>query len=1000
MFSQKSVKIDNIPNEVLFSNIIKDTLPKKVQYSKGTFRTKNLISGFNKIRFKKNYQLDSLYNEIKSEFLLKTINKIDYASAFIQIADEKYIDTLESLGIKIIGPRQKLLIGLIPIDKIGVITELPFIIKIEVGSKTSKNDVTSNKITKSDSVQRGIQISQPYTGKNVVLGIIDVGFDFTHPNFYDSTGKKYRIKAVWNQNDSTGTSNIPSLPFGSMYYDSLKIISKHTDDTANEHGSHTAGIAAGSGYKANNIDSLKGVAFESDLVLATFNGPSILSTDVISSILFIMNYAKSVNKPCVINISLGNQDGPHDGSSLFDTYVDNLLTKYPNGNIIVGSAGNAGLQPIHISSIHTATDSIRYAFIRPYKKGTAIANTDFKSYNFITLNVYGDLNKSMSLGLGIFNINKKIYENVPIIFDLKNPIDTVKSIINAGQSIYYIIKSDTSNNRKSASIWISGSAFQNLYNIDSTKLVTLVIYSKDNSLNSWIVNPRSNGGDNPSFTKSFNFGNVNEGDNLNTISEIGGTGKSIISVGSYNSNFFGLKQFQGDTLYKSSLFSSLGNTVDGRVKPDVSAPGQFVLSSFNSWRDSATESKNVIVDSYILFNKRNYPIGWDQGTSMASPVVAGVIGLWLQASPLLTFSQARDIIKKTSVSDVYTGTLPNKTYGYGKIDAYNGIKYLLSQMPVKPKVNLKNDTTLCIGDSIVINAPSGQKTYAWFNGTSKLTNSTNSLVIKSAGNYFYAVQGSNDYWSNFSDTLNLILNQLPLSPTIISNPIYCQGENAGALNANITIGNTLLWYSTNSTGGSGLTDATIPNTSNSGLFKYYVAQKNIATGCISARTSISVTINSLPVIPIITRDTSNYLVSSSSKNVWYKNGVALSDSSQRVKYNPPGQFTAKAVQNGCVSPLSSPYYMVTDVINISKDEFIKLAPNPFINQLNFDFVVKGYQRLNLEVFDMATGSKKASMQNLTPGMPINLSQLSAGTYYIRVSSNDGKINYQFKMIKL
>jgi hypothetical protein len=40
------------------------------------------------------------------------------------------------------------------------------------------------------------------------------------------------------------------------------------------------------------------------------------------------------------------------------------------------------------------------------------------------------------------------------------------------------------------------------------------------------------------------------------------------------------------------------------------------------------------------------------------------------------------------------------------------------------------------------------------------------------------------------------------------------------------------------------------------------------------------------------------------------------------------------------------------------------------------------------------------MQNLTAGIPIYLGQLSAGTYLIRLSTNDGKINYQFKMVKL
>jgi hypothetical protein len=63
-------------------------------------------------------------------------------------------------------------------------------------------------------------------------------------------------------------------------------------------------------------------------------------------------------------------------------------------------------------------------------------------------------------------------------------------------------------------------------------------------------------------------------------------------------------------------------------------------------------------------------------------------------------------------------------------------------------------------------------------------------------------------------------------------------------------------------------------------------------------------------------------------------------------------------------------------------------------------VVKGYQRLNIEVYDIATGTRIASRQNLTAGIPIMLGQLSAGTYIIKVSTNDNKIVQQFKMVKL
>ena len=170
----------------------------------------------------------------------------------------------------------------------------------------------------------------------------------------------------------------------------------------------------------------------------------------------------------------------------------------------------------------------------------------------------------------------------------------------------------------------------------------------------------------------------------------------------------------------------------------------------------------------------------------------------------------------------------------------------------------------------------------------------------------------------------------------------------------------------------------------------------------SAEYKIIYTVNPKPTTPTITRDTANNLVSNASiGNLWYKDGTAITDTTQKIKPSTVGSYTVKTTQNGCVSALSSPYYfLVTDVINLSANEFIKLAPNPFINQLNFDFVVKGYQRLNIEVYDLATGMKVATKQNLTAGMTIALGQLSAGTYIIKVSSNDSKIIQQFKMVKL
>jgi hypothetical protein len=173
-------------------------------------------------------------------------------------------------------------------------------------------------------------------------------------------------------------------------------------------------------------------------------------------------------------------------------------------------------------------------------------------------------------------------------------------------------------------------------------------------------------------------------------------------------------------------------------------------------------------------------------------------------------------------------------------------------------------------------------------------------------------------------------------------------------------------------------------------------------GCVISSDTINIEKYAIPSKPTLSRDTANYLISNSTiGNTWYKDGVVITDTTSKIKPSLPGSYTVKTTQKGCASQLSAPYYyLVTDVINLSANEFIKLAPNPFTNQINFDFAVKGYQSLNMEVFDITTGTKVASKKTITPGMPIYLGQLSGGTYIIKVSSNDGKINYQFKMIKL
>jgi len=157
----------------------------------------------------------------------------------------------------------------------------------------------------------------------------------------------------------------------------------------------------------------------------------------------------------------------------------------------------------------------------------------------------------------------------------------------------------------------------------------------------------------------------------------------------------------------------------------------------------------------------------------------------------------------------------------------------------------------------------------------------------------------------------------------------------------------------------------------------------------------------VPIIPTISRDTSNSLISSALVgNTWFKDGSLISDTTQKFKPSSAGSYSVKTTQNGCISSMSSPYYyLITDIVQFNNGEFIKLTPNPFINFVNIDFIVKGHQRLNIEVFSASTGAKVATRIGITAGSRLIFNELSPGVYFIRVATSDLKVKHQFKMVK-
>jgi hypothetical protein len=254
---------------------------------------------------------------------------------------------------------------------------------------------------------------------------------------------------------------------------------------------------------------------------------------------------------------------------------------------------------------------------------------------------------------------------------------------------------------------------------------------------------------------------------------------------------------------------------------------------------------------------------------------------------------------------------------------------------------------------------------------------------------------------NALTSLSVVEKVIPEAPVTL-NLASCQGLTAVALTANALNAHTLVWYNSQASGTASLTTAPVPSTSTIGSNDFFVSQIKTSTGCESAKSKLTFTVNAVPSTPSLSRDTANFLVSSSQNgNIWYKDGAVLIDTSARFKPTTSGSYSIKITQNGCASAMSTPYYfIVTNVINLSSSEFIKLAPNPVKNQLNIDFFVKGYQRLNVDFYELSTGLLKYSNKGVFAGSQLFIGQLSPGTYVVSVRSEDGKIAHKLKVVKL
>lgn len=575
-------------------------------------------------------------------------------SAFISVDDSKVADELRKHGVKVRSVLGGVVTASLPISSINTIAAIDGVTNIQAGTEARLLMDNARADANVDACHTATESLGDYTGKGVVVGIVDNGFEYAHADFLKNDYTETRVVRVWEQGATSG--NAPEKYGYGAEYTTLNDMKRARLDTYDTfHGTHVAGIAAGSDRSTNYY----GVATEADIVLVSFITSQ--STSVIDGIKYVFDYAESVGKPCVVNISLGTHLGPHDGTSDTDRALAELVGP---GRIIVGAAGNEGTKAVHASKTFSEGNTTLKTMIG--------FDNDKAATKTARIDIWGDKNATLKVKPVVVNTNDGsiVAELSEVATDgEKNAELSFPEGCGVEGTVQMALQVSPSNDRPNVLAICSATSIA-----DNRRIGLVITGSEGSTVHMW-------NSDVTGYFLSEGKEGWTDGDDIYTIAEIGGISPDVITVGSYNTkdsykdlmgNVHDVDADKMGNVGERSLFSSCGPTTDGRQKPDVVAPGCAVVSATSKYWQGFYPMAAVAKSQYA-----NDCYDVNIGTSMSSPFVTGTVALWLQANPKLTPSDVRNILNASSRHDQYTGNADScdrNKWGAGKIDAYAGLQ--------------------------------------------------------------------------------------------------------------------------------------------------------------------------------------------------------------------------------------------------------------------------------------------------------------------------------------
>lgn len=614
-------------------------------------------------------------------------------------------------------------------------------------------------------VQQAFPLRTQYTGKGVILGVIDSGIELAHPDFQDSTGKT-RVLYVWDQKQAFDPARQALQYNYGIEWDSASInagISTH-DDRAAEfgHGSNVTGAAASNGLASGQF---RGVAPKASIIsIATdFNKPNWLQT-VAESVDYIYKKADALGMPCVINASVGTYVGSHDGKDISARIIDALIQQKA-GRAFVCAAGNAGNQKFHVQQKPINDTAFTWFENAPsqwsgqggfyYEVWSDTA--DFRNLQF-SIGTDKELN-------GVFTFKGRtafsgIQSRLNVIYD-----DTIRDV-NGNQIAIVNTYAEQSQGRYKLEIAIiNPDSSDFLYRFETKGTGKIDIYSSFNLFRHNEIKNTSL----PSVSQFPDMVHYVRPDSMQTMVSSFTCLPAAITVGNhYNRSTYtdvsGTFRTFNHTPGQISVTSSLGPNRTNYLKPDVSSAGDIMFGTGRLATIASAISSNPAKVSSDSLHWRN------GGTSMASPTVAGMVALYLQLCPKADNNQIKNDLLSSAKKDQFTGTQNNFTYGNGKADGFQFLKKRIF-FPTIPLAS----PNFCVGEQVMLVISPSFSSYQW---NTNSADTTNSITVSQDGNYFAWVEDQFGC-SVVSEVASLVFNPLPQQPILQQNGLTLSINNVG-----------------------------------------------------------------------------------------------------------------------------------------------------------------------------------------------------------------------------